>query len=144
MINREQYMEQIVPFIDKPFVKVITGIRRSGKSVVLRLIRDELLRRGVREERIIYLNFESFQWIDLKEAKALYAYIRGQAGDAVKYYILLLEIQEVTVGKKWSLTSGRFGYGYLCDRLQLTYVIVRIGNLFNGTVCRFPCHDLVF
>ena len=43
MINREQYMEQIVPFIDKPFVKVITGIRRSGKSVVLRLIRDELL-----------------------------------------------------------------------------------------------------
>ena len=81
MINREQYMEQIVPFIDKPFVKVITGIRRSGKSVVLRLIRDELLRRGVREERIIYLNFESFQWIDLKEAKALYAYIRGQAGD---------------------------------------------------------------
>lgn len=53
MINREQYMEQIVPFIDKPFVKVITGIRRSGKSVVLRLIRDELLRRGVREERII-------------------------------------------------------------------------------------------
>ena len=60
MINREQYMEQIVPFIDKPFVKVITGIRRSGKSVVLRLIRDELLRRGVREERIIYLNFESF------------------------------------------------------------------------------------
>lgn len=44
MINREQYMEQIVPFIDKPFVKVIMGIRRSGTSVVLRLIRDELLR----------------------------------------------------------------------------------------------------
>ena len=80
MINREQYMEQIVPFIDKPFVKVITGIRRSGKSVVLRLIRDELLRRGVREERIIYLNFESFQWIDLKEAKALYAYIQEVDG----------------------------------------------------------------
>lgn len=44
MINHEQYIEQIVPFIDKPFVKVITGIRCSGKSVVLRLIRDELLR----------------------------------------------------------------------------------------------------
>ena len=92
MINREQYMEQIVPFIDKPFVKVITGIRRSGKSVVLRLIRDELLRRGVREERIIYLNFESFQWIDLKEAKALYAYIRGcrkdQSGNLVYHLVL--------------------------------------------------------
>lgn len=42
MINRELYMEQITPFIDKPFVKVITGIRRCGKSVVLRLIREEL------------------------------------------------------------------------------------------------------
>lgn len=77
MINREQYMEQIVPFIDKPFVKVITGIRRSGKSVVLRLIRDELLRRGVREERIIYLNFESFQWIDLKEAEGFVCLYSG-------------------------------------------------------------------
>lgn len=48
------------------------------------------------------------------------------------------------MGKSGQLTSGRFGYGYLCDRLQLTYVIVRTGNLFNGTVCRFPCHDLVF
>lgn len=145
MINREQYMEQIVPFIDKPFVKVITGIRRSGKSVVLRLIRDELLRRGVREERIIYLNFESFQWIDLKEAKALYAYIRGQAGDAGKYYILLDEIQEVDGWEKVvnSLLVD-LDTDILCDRLQLTYVIVRTGNLFNGTVCRFSCHDLVF
>ena len=50
MINRELYMEQITPFIDKPFVKVITGIRRCGKSVVLRLIREELLRRGVSED----------------------------------------------------------------------------------------------
>ena len=144
MINREQYMEQIVPFIDKPFVKVITGIRRSGKSVVLRLIRDELLRRGVREERIIYLNFESFQWIDLKEAKALYAYIRGQAGDAGKYYILLDEIQEVDGWEKVVNSLLVDLDTDLCDRLQLTYVIVRTGNLFNGTVCRFPCHDLVF
>ena len=144
MINREQYMEQIVPFIDKPFVKVITGIRRSGKSVVLRLIRDELLRRGVREERIIYLNFESFQWIDLKEAKALYAYIRGQAGDAGKYYILLDEIQEVDGWEKVVNSLLVDLDTDIYDRLQLTYVIVRTGNLFNGTVCRFPCHDLVF
>ena len=87
MINREQYMEQIVPFIDKPFVKVITGIRRSGKSVVLRLIRDELLRRGVREERIIYLNFESFQWIDLKEVNIIFSWMK---------------FRKWTVGKKWS------------------------------------------
>ena len=95
MINRELYMEQITPFIDKPFVKVITGIRRCGKSVVLRLIREELLRRGVSEDYIIYMNFESFEWIDMKEAKALYAHIQETTKASGKYYILLDEIQEV-------------------------------------------------
>ena len=47
MISRDSYIEQIEPFINKPFVKVMTGIRRSGKSVILRLLKDELLRRGV-------------------------------------------------------------------------------------------------
>lgn len=94
-MNRELYMEQITPFIDKPFVKVITGIRRSGKSVVLRLIREELLRRGISEEYIIYMNFESFEWIDMKEAKTLYAHIREVTKTPGKYYILLDEIQEV-------------------------------------------------
>ena len=100
MINRELYMEQITPFIDKPFVKVITGIRRCGKSVVLRLIREELLRRGVSEDYIIYMNFESFEWIDMKEAKALYAHIREATKASGKYYILLDEIQEVTDWEK--------------------------------------------
>ena len=100
MINRELYMEQITPFIDKPFVKVITGIRRCGKSVVLRLIREELLRRGVSEDYIIYMNFESFEWIDMKEAKALYAHIREATKAPGKYYILLDEIQEVTDWEK--------------------------------------------
>ena len=47
MIDRELYMQQIIPFIDQPFVKVIAGIRRCGKSVVLQLIREELMKRGV-------------------------------------------------------------------------------------------------
>lgn len=95
MINRELYIEQIAPYIDKPFVKVITGIRRCGKSVVLRLIREELLRRGVTEQYIIYMNFESFEWMDMKEVKALYAHIRELTRTSGKYYILLDEIQEV-------------------------------------------------
>lgn len=61
MITREEYMKQIIPFIDKPFIKVITGIRRCGKSVVMRLLEEELLRRGVMPTHIIYMNFESFE-----------------------------------------------------------------------------------
>ena len=112
MINRELYMEQITPFIDKPFVKVITGIRRCGKSVVLRLIREELLRRGVSEDHIIYMNFESFEWMDVKEAKALYTYIREVTKVSGKYYILLDEIQEV---ERWQIAINSLRVDFACD-----------------------------
>lgn len=96
MIERELYMKQIIPFIDQPFVKVITGIRRCGKSVVLQLVREELLKRGVDKESIVYMNFESFEWMDIQDAKALYTHIRNVIKDKEgKYYILLDEIQEV-------------------------------------------------
>lgn len=100
MINRDSYIKQIEPFIDKPFVKVMTGIRRSGKSVILRLLKEELVRRGVLEDHIIYMNFESFEWIDMKDSRALYAYIRSQMEDKDTYYILLDEIQEVAEWEK--------------------------------------------
>ena len=58
MIKRERYMKRIRPFIDKEVVKVLTGIRRAGKSVMLELIKEELEKDGVREERFISLNFE--------------------------------------------------------------------------------------
>lgn len=96
MIDRELYMSKIRPFIDRPVIKVIAGIRRCGKSVVLQLIKEELERRGVPKERIIYMNFESFEWMDIVDAKSLYLYIKKRVemvGD--KVYILLDEVQEV-------------------------------------------------
>ncbi len=88
-------------------MKVITGIRRCGKSVVLRLISEELLRRGYLRDYIIYMNFESFEWIDMKEeAEALYAHIQETTKASGKYYILLDEIQEVT---DWE--EGRMPFG---------------------------------
>lgn len=96
MIDRELYMGKIRPFIDRPVIKVIAGIRRCGKSVVLQLIKEELERRGVPKERIIYMNFESFEWMDIVDAKSLYLYIKKRVemvGD--KVYILLDEVQEV-------------------------------------------------
>lgn len=96
MIDRELYMGKIRPFIDRPVIKVIAGIRRCGKSVVLQLIKEELERRGVPKERIIYMNFESFEWMDIVDAKSLYLYIKKRVemvGN--KVYILLDEVQEV-------------------------------------------------
>lgn len=71
-------MNQIEPFIQKPFIKVLTGIRRSGKSVILCLVKEKLKERGAQEDHIVYINFESFEWIDINDAKSLYTYIRSQ------------------------------------------------------------------
>ena len=58
MIKRDLYLNQICNYIDKPFIKVITGIRRSGKSALLQLLRDELLQRGIDDKHILHLDFE--------------------------------------------------------------------------------------
>ncbi|MBQ9658541.1 MAG: ATP-binding protein, partial [Clostridia bacterium] len=75
MIVREEYIEQILPYIDKPFVKVITGIRRSGKSELMKSLIERFQTNGITKDRIIYINFESFVWEHIKTATDLYNYI---------------------------------------------------------------------
>ena len=100
MIKRDLYLNQICDFIDKPFIKVITGIRRCGKSAILTLLRDELLRKGIAEENIIYINFESFEFSDIDKADKLYNFIKAKITGKQRYYILLDEIQEVVSWEK--------------------------------------------
>lgn len=95
MILRPTYTNAIIPFIDKPQIKIITGIRRSGKSVVLRLLKEELLQRGVEEEQIITINFESLAFIELTRAQKLYEFVKEKIKSSQRYYLLLDEIQEV-------------------------------------------------
>ena len=100
MISRPKYIEAIIPFIGKPQIKIITGIRRSGKSTVLRLLKEEIVQRGVQPEQIISINFESFAHSDLLEASKLYAFIRQKIKSENKHYLLLDEIQEVNQWEK--------------------------------------------
>lgn len=105
MILRPTYIDAIIPFIDKPQIKIITGIRRSGKSVVLRLLKEELLQRGVQEEQIITINFESFAFIELTKAQNLYEFVKDKIKNPQKYYLLLDEIQEV---EEWEKAVNSF------------------------------------
>lgn len=97
MIKRPLYIEKIRPFIDKvELVKIITGIRRSGKSVLLKLIQDELLEQDIKAEQIITINFEDFTFNQLKDAQALHDYIKQEIEKIGKRcYLFLDEIQEV-------------------------------------------------
>ena len=100
MISRPIYTNQLKHFINKPQIKIITGIRRSGKSTVLRLLKEELRDTGVKEEQIILVNFESFAFSEFTTAQKLYGYIKELIQPTQKTYLLLDEIQEVTEWEK--------------------------------------------
>lgn len=100
MINRDLYLNQLLRFIDKPLIKVITGIRRSGKSVMLTLLHDNLIERGIEAERIIHLSLDSLEYAALNSAEALYRYVKEKAGAGKRCYLLLDEIQEVDQWEK--------------------------------------------
>jgi len=95
MILRERYLEKLAKYINTEFIKVITGVRRSGKSYLLRMLKEELLQRGIPEEQIIFLNFESQFLRNLTNLDSLYAYFEDKVSPRKRMYFLLDEIQEV-------------------------------------------------
>ncbi len=95
MIKREKYLKNIRGFYDQDLIKVITGIRRSGKSTLLKQIIDELKEIGVNKEKIIYINFEDIEMSFIKNDMDLNAYVKKQIKDDEKYYLFFDEIQNV-------------------------------------------------
>ncbi|MBS6721014.1 MAG: ATP-binding protein [Peptoniphilus harei] len=97
-IFRTKYIEKIKKFIDKPIVKILTGMRRVGKSTILNIIKDQVLK-DVPDENKIYMNFESFEFFDIKDANALKDYLSEKLKDKEgKVYCFFDEIQLV---KDW-------------------------------------------
>ena len=126
MIVRERYMRLIRDFMDKPVIKIITGMRRSGKSALLELTRQELLDRGVDRKNIIFINFESLRYEALRDYKALYAEIIKIAGQTEgRIYVLLDEIQEVNA---WEQVINSLRVDLDCD----IYVTGSNAKLLSG------------
>jgi uncharacterized protein len=95
MIKRDSYINQLKLLIDDPLIKVITGMRRVGKSTLLLLIQDELKLRGISEKQFIHINFELLDYEELKKPKKLHDFIGAHIADNRKHYLFLDEIQEV-------------------------------------------------
>ena len=96
MIKRELYMSRIRPFMGTDLIKVMTGIRRCGKSVMLKLIQQELTESGISSKQFISINFEDMSYFHLQTAQALHDEITERASEIEgKVYLFFDEIQEV-------------------------------------------------
>ncbi len=94
MINRPMYVDKIMAYTDTPFIKILTGVRRCGKSTILQMIIDKLKKRGITDEQIVSIRFDSMEYEDMT-AKEMFSMIKEKLYANGKTYLFLDELQEI-------------------------------------------------
>lgn len=112
MFNRPVYMKALTEFRDKNIIKIVTGIRRCGKSTLLKLFAQQLRLDGVRDENIVEINFESIRFKEITDYLALYNYVKAKIPDEGKTYLIFDEIQMV---ENWQKAIDSFQVDFNVD-----------------------------
>jgi predicted AAA+ superfamily ATPase len=100
MIPREQYTNRLLSMRDTDYIKILTGVRRSGKSSILQLLKEALLDMGVDEDHIIEVNFEKYEFDHLQESGAFHSFVSTRIKDGSTHYLLIDEVQEMDAWAK--------------------------------------------
>ena len=100
MIQRKEYLKKLIAFRDKQLIKVVTGVRRCGKSTLLKMYQEWLREQGVEASRIISINFEDIDYEELTDYRKLYDYLKEHLNSERMTYIFLDEIQKVSAFEK--------------------------------------------
>ena len=100
MVERKEYLERLIQWKDEQVIKVVTGIRRCGKSTLLLQYQEWLKASGVSDEQIVTINFEELEYEELQDYKKLYAYLKDRLCKGKMTYIFLDEIQKVSAFEK--------------------------------------------
>lgn len=95
IIERKEYLNKLITWKDKQLIKIVTGVRRCGKSVLLKMYQDYLKNNGVKESQIVTINFEDLDYEELTNYKKLYNYLKEKLIPNKMTYIFLDEIQNV-------------------------------------------------
>jgi len=111
MIYRPMYVDRIMKYADAPFIKILTGVRRCGKSTIMKMIMKELKKRGIPEERILNYRFDSMEYEDMT-AKEMFSKIKERLSSTEKTYIFLDEVQEI---KNWEKVVNSLASDYNVD-----------------------------
>jgi len=146
-VVRERYLAAIESFIDQPVVKVLKGMRRVGKSVIMRLLIERLIDKGVPDTNILYINKESLQFDAVKNYHDLYRYVVDYFNAAAtgRKYILIDEIQEI---EEWERAVASF----LADRMgdviitgsNASLLSSELATLISGRYVEIPVYPLTF
>lgn len=145
MINRPDYIREITPFIDKPLVKILSGVRRCGKSTIFEMLHDELIRVGVPADSIITKRYTEMDIPEDLSAKQMYDELIAAMGDRPRCYLLLDEIQEIDGWEKAVnslLESGRADIYVTGSSSKL--MSSEISTYLTGRYVQIPVFTLLF
>jgi len=155
-VARNRYIKKIWNFIDTPVVKVLVGMRRVGKSVILKMLIDELIKNGVPPSHILYINKESLEFDDIKNYRHLYQYAKryfaGNSNTNIEHnnreqhhnYIFVDEIQEI---EEWEKAVASFSADQLGDVIisgsNANLLSTELATLLSGRYVEIPIHPLI-
>ncbi len=145
MIQRAEYLKKLIQFRDTDLIKVITGVRRSGKSVLLMQYRDYLKSQGVADNQIIYLNFEELELLSVRTADALVKVLQPKLDKQRHQYIMLDEIQMVD---GWQTVVNGIRVSYDCDIIvtgsNAKMLSGELATLLSGRYVEIPIYPFSF
>ena len=142
---REDYLKLIRPYYDVDLIKVITGVRRSGKSVLMETIRDEILANGVKGSHIISINLEDLDYSFITDIKDLHKEIESRIIDQEKYYIFLDEIQHVeNFEKLLASLKAKFNCSIFVTGSDSTMLSGDLATLLTGRTVEFEIFPFSF
>lgn len=145
MLQRPTYLKQLIQFKDNDHIKIITGVRRSGKSVLLMLYRDYLISQGISEQNIIYLNFEDFDLLSVQSQDQLSQLLSKRLNKNVRTYLLLDEIQMVD---GWQRVVNAVRVSFNCDIVitgsNAQMLSGELATLLSGRYVEIPVYPFSF
>lgn len=145
MIERDLYLDRLRKFQDTEFVKVITGVRRSGKTFVLRMFRESLREQGIDDTQVIFINFESLKYQALLTKNAFYQYVSERVISGKKMYLFFDEIQRVD-GWEDAVNSFRvdFDADIYVSGSNASLLSGELATLLTGRMVEIPIYPLSF
>ncbi len=146
MIKRTIYLDKIRPFIAKPVIKVLTGIRRCGKSTLMLQIIEELIIEGIKPEQIIYINKELFEFDEIHDYKELHKYVDSKSKNKdITYYLFVDEVQEID---GWERAINSFlaqkNYDLYITGSNASLLSSELATLLSGRYIEFKIYTLIF
>ncbi|MQS89820.1 ATP-binding protein [Companilactobacillus mishanensis] len=145
MIKRNLYLKKLIEFKDSENIKVITGVRRSGKSVLLSLYHDYLLEQGIPDQNIVYLNFESFELLNIRNDDQLMEKLKPLLKKDVHQYLMFDEIQMVD---GWQRVINGIRVSFDCDIVitgsNAKMLSGELATLLSGRYVEIPIYPFSF